>query len=902
MMKIAAKPFVLFAVITAAGFSQEAAKPTPNTEVLELSPFEVRTDRDVGYTAASSLTGSRSDAPLRETPAAVSVLTREFLDDVGVTDYLSAVEWTTNAMPSYVSGDESRNAGYSIHFRGFTASLPTRNYFKWSMNGDGYNTERLEFARGPNGVLFGDGTTGGTPTVWTKRPQFGHDFTKVAARIDSFGGYRGTLDTNQQLNSRFALRLNLMYHQMESWRDRVFWERYGAHLAGTFKLTQRNNFRFEGEVGRFDRFTAATTFDDLASFWDGTTTYNGTTNPPSGKGISRIATTPYFLHIPGLPDLGYVDWTRSYRTLGTTVALEPSQRTDITNFPVLPSREFNLQPSDNIAETRYNNVAFYIDHRVGQDFFMELAYSQQLIQRDSPVNAAGLREYRIDVNEKLPNGQPNPKFLVPFSDQERTSGVTDGAGNDFLFTSAWRHEFDRMFAQVNVIAGITNRRSHEAEERVRRVNPSKPNITAPENIYRFRLYWDEPGAYLFGGLPQLPGYEFAWFPNTGTDQETRLRYVQVVSRAQFFDKRLNIIAGGRYDEFKRELNAFDGPRDPVTGIRTFSPTEYSSANPTSYNWGAVYFVRPWLGLSANYSETFGTPGAGPNLIDGTPPDISRSRGYDIGLKFELLNRRISGSLNYYDTQQMNLVTAGGFTNQNTNQINRIWTNLGRDDLANVTYRDSQDFKGTGYELDLTANLTPNFRLMLNWAWPSTTAIRVRPGLRGYYQTHLATWQAGANDLANPNHTQIASDIAAIETTLAAAAPGARLDNSLNYTGNVYGTYTFRDGRLKNFAIGAGANFRGKNKIGAAADDPFDYIMQDEYVVMSAHLSYRWKYKKMPVRFQLNVTNLLDNDDIIYTDVITYRPENISSNPQVTTPGEFRYLEPRKFAFTATFEF
>ena len=35
--------------------------------------------------------------------------------------------------------------------------MPTaRNYFVWSVNGDSYNLERLDFSRGPNNILFGE--------------------------------------------------------------------------------------------------------------------------------------------------------------------------------------------------------------------------------------------------------------------------------------------------------------------------------------------------------------------------------------------------------------------------------------------------------------------------------------------------------------------------------------------------------------------------------------------------------------------------------------------------------------------------------------------------------------------------------------------------------------------------
>src|SRR5204863_2217254 len=74
------------------------AVPTPTKdEVLELSPFTVNTSRDVGYAAENTLAGSRLNAPLRDTAGSVSVFTREFLDDLAITDIKELVQYSVNA-------------------------------------------------------------------------------------------------------------------------------------------------------------------------------------------------------------------------------------------------------------------------------------------------------------------------------------------------------------------------------------------------------------------------------------------------------------------------------------------------------------------------------------------------------------------------------------------------------------------------------------------------------------------------------------------------------------------------------------------------------------------------------------------------------------------------------------
>jgi len=54
------------------------SKSSSVDEPLTLSPFEVNTDRDVGYTASNSLAGGRLNTDLRDTAAAISVFTKDF--------------------------------------------------------------------------------------------------------------------------------------------------------------------------------------------------------------------------------------------------------------------------------------------------------------------------------------------------------------------------------------------------------------------------------------------------------------------------------------------------------------------------------------------------------------------------------------------------------------------------------------------------------------------------------------------------------------------------------------------------------------------------------------------------------------------------------------------------------
>ena len=66
--------FLVLGIITLPLAAQTATPPVPSAPaagerpVVELSPFEVRADNDVGYQAANTTSGSRLNSRLRDTP------------------------------------------------------------------------------------------------------------------------------------------------------------------------------------------------------------------------------------------------------------------------------------------------------------------------------------------------------------------------------------------------------------------------------------------------------------------------------------------------------------------------------------------------------------------------------------------------------------------------------------------------------------------------------------------------------------------------------------------------------------------------------------------------------------------------------------------------------------------
>ena len=59
--------------------------------------------------------------------------------------------------------------------------------------------DSLELSRGPNANIFGLGNASGTVNQVPATANLSRDFTKAELRVDSYGGWRGSLDVNRRV-------------------------------------------------------------------------------------------------------------------------------------------------------------------------------------------------------------------------------------------------------------------------------------------------------------------------------------------------------------------------------------------------------------------------------------------------------------------------------------------------------------------------------------------------------------------------------------------------------------------------------------------------------------------------------------------------------------------------------
>jgi len=89
--------------------SGPTTEQAPDDELVWLTPFEISERSTVGYAATETLAGTRIRTQLRDVGSAISVVTREFMDDIGATDNSTLLQYVTNAE---VGGARSTYGGF----------------------------------------------------------------------------------------------------------------------------------------------------------------------------------------------------------------------------------------------------------------------------------------------------------------------------------------------------------------------------------------------------------------------------------------------------------------------------------------------------------------------------------------------------------------------------------------------------------------------------------------------------------------------------------------------------------------------------------------------------------------------------------------------------------------------
>ncbi len=709
-----------------------------------LSPFEVRTDGDIGYVATNSLAGSRLNAALRDTPAIIDVFTREFLTDIGATNLEQAMVYANNSQID--DGDAERvNSGltqtgasnsFRFRSRGILGNT-TRNYFETRLSTNFYNVERLDDSRGPNSVLFGIGSAGGIVNNSPKRAQLGARTAELQFQGDNFGSFRTAVDVNLPLVARkFGVRLNALHDGKETWRDYLGTTRRAATLAATYRPFAATEVRFDAEKGEV-RGTIGRNYpvnDGITRWWNNgetvvaTTVATAPTAAQAALGLNRPLTATRLVHVENQ------NLVLNVQNYWATVADTPFNSSILNDPARVPYEAFAPGPGGRTLHD-FENLTLVAEHRFTRELAAEIGAYHEL---------GTWRNYDLGGSNVIVTGDPNgllrnPANVIPlggFRPAVDAAGnlLNPNAGRSYYETS-WqrrngRSESDNVRATLayekdlgrwgrHRMAGLVQ---HQVEQSLtfteREAWLGAPFNNEPTNdnnaVWRraYVVLGDSRSQRVPDPLAQ-PDLTFAypgrsaplvggWIPNGGGTRTRRTIGSQMFAlQSSWWSHRLVTTLGLRRDALTQERTSTvrdtSGIWAGTAGVQVFnasSPTQEFEFTGRTTTAGVVVHPLPWLSVFGNVSKNLGLPTFTQRIgPDGGVPPPPKGEGFDTGFMLNLRQDRIVARVSYFETtardQSASMGVDGAFMTNYNNIVGVLEDPNGDGNRADQLYTAAQ---------------------------------------------------------------------------------------------------------------------------------------------------------------------------------------------------------------------
>lgn len=634
----------LNAICPSAVLGQAAAVPVKSEtgkgsldETIVLSPFAVSTDKDTGYRATNSISGTRLDTAIKDTPMPIEVITRQFLEDTGSTDLRSALKFSSGVIlqsqndlsnrgagayqgPGGVNNPEGATANpnaVQIKLRGFVTDNALRDGFIRQNSTDSVNVERVEVVRGPAALLYGTGNFGGVVNYLTKRPS-NNQSSSVDATVGMFGLFRGQFDTTGPVDSgkTLAYRVTGVAQRSQDSTDYFKENHYFVSPSLSWKATPKTEVYLDFEYGEQDT---------------------------SGIGARRLRSVA------------------GQAVGGVGLNNDQNEHGGLYTPPGADPRSYRVTGPDTYLNSQASNAEFKVTQQLLKDLYLLVGYNHstfnfqqrdvnaQLFVNEGPVS---LRQ-TIQLSPLSPVGDGSLSFLtgtVPNSilkynwsrldqdvkrDQERIE-LTDRVT---LFEG--RSKWLRFSSQV--LAGYSELRNDIARNNWVTA-PGSFSYKAPNDLTPLRFGKQGDGSADPGMYQNNVHGDRAW------NKAFYLSY-----SGSFLDDRLTILVGGRKDT--NDASNTDVNWANPGAAPSKSAQQGDSQAQKTYQKGLSFKVTKEISVYALRSEGLQPNFSGRVLADtGAPAGASLAKSQEFGVKFELMDGRVSGTISKFKIEKT------GYTN------------------------------------------------------------------------------------------------------------------------------------------------------------------------------------------------------------------------------------------------
>lgn len=756
----------VFALLATAALTARAQSPSKSApagdDVVRLSEFQVTSSADKGYRAGNSVSATRIDTPIKDLPFAISAFTPQFIADIGARDLWDVVQYA----PGVTSAGKEFNAGNSVYtIRGFDQA-PQHNGFVGEGYVDTVSVERVEVVKGPSSVLYGQVAPGGTVNYITKRPGTKAS-TTVNGQVGTDSFLRASLDLNQPLIGK-----SLLFRLNGAWENGFEYIKPGEQRTTVIApvVTWRLN----------DRVSLTVDYQ-----W-----FSRRETPPSAQlkpNIEIVALPP----ASGLLGTG-----------GVLVKPDNSDPGFLTYYP-LP-RDFNYLSNNDNRPSDFESVN------------AELAVKLS----DHWSSRANFNWNKRSVKQKL-TGFGNVFLTAPASYYPAGATLPLSAANYLIAATAFAADVlaDPNKALLAPIAQLPRRK--RLQEQFDAARASQVELAGNYQVADTKLkplfgaFYNESRG--LGRQRQSNGSTFPHFPvwdiknpstwdyNTDFDPaalpfSTNSRSVRRntaaygVLNASLFNDQLTAVAGLRYNKSSGSTDNFLNPAASLAKV---------SNKKTTPQLGLGWKASRDLMFYGSFSESY-VLNASALTFQGVPVGPAKpttSKGYEVGVKTDFFNGRVSSTVALYQIDQQDRIL--GFNSFNAAGATVTNSLQGTLDRSN------------GIEAEVTWSPADNWQIYASGALNDIRTKKVPVGEEVFLGSHP---EASVKALAN-----------------------------------LWTRYSFKEGALKGAWVGGGFNYTGKKA--QRSNNPKLFLPAE--ILWNSAVGYDWKWENRPVSAAINWQNMGD---------------------------------------------
>jgi iron complex outermembrane receptor protein len=221
----------------------------------------------VGFVANRSLTATKTDTSLAETPQSISVVTKDQMRAQGAESLTQILRYSAAVVPETRGSTSSRLDMLTI--RGFSPAiyldgLRVPDSRDASPQKDAFDLERVEVLRGPSSVLYGQASPSGVVNMVSKRPT-DTPFHEVGVEYGTFDKKRTTFDFSGPIDDegKYAYRVSGLYDDADGQIEHTESRRQSISTAFTWRPDEDTSLTL---LGHFQQDPKGASYGSIPAF------------------------------------------------------------------------------------------------------------------------------------------------------------------------------------------------------------------------------------------------------------------------------------------------------------------------------------------------------------------------------------------------------------------------------------------------------------------------------------------------------------------------------------------------------------------------------------------------------------------------------------------------------------